>query len=280
MNQTIRLLTRRGSCRVYKDKKVPPAVIDHLIQAGIHAPTGGNLQPYSIIKIEKPAAIKKLAGLCGQKFLEKAPLHFLYCIDLHRLKRWARLENAPYTADRALRPFWIAFQDTVICAQSMCVAADAMGLGSVYIGPVFDKMAAFRRMCRLPKGVVPVVSLAVGYPAAKPPLRKRLAPEAVVHNEVYREMSDGELLAAYSAKYAGISEKLSPARLKIFKKTCGGAQGKAFAARCARDVEARGFFNMPQVGFGLHYKADLMLKNTPKQLRMLKASGLGWARRG
>ncbi len=276
MNQTLKLLTERGSCRAFKDQKVPRDVTRRLIEAGIHAPTGGNLQPYSVIRIEKPGAVRELAGLCGQKFMEKAPLHFVYCVDLHRLKRWAALQHAPYSADRALRPFWLAFQDTVICAHSMCVAAESLGLGSVYIGPAFDQMAAIRRMCRLPKGVVPVVSLAVGYPAARPPVRPRLAPEAVVHDEVYRELPDKELLAAYAEKYKGISEKISAERLAAFERTCAGAQGRAFARKCAKAARAAGYFNVAQLRFGLDYKADLMLRMTPKHLGMLKAAGLGW----
>lgn len=277
MNQTLKLLTVRGSCRAFKARRVPAAAVKQLLEAGIHAPTGGNIQPYSIIKIEKTPAIKKLAALCGQKFLEKAPLHFIFCVDLHRQKRWARLENAPYSADRALRPFWIAFQDTVICAQNLCVAADALGLGSVYIGPVFDSMAAIRKMCRLPKGVVPVVSLAVGYPALKPPGRAKLPAAIVAHSETYRKIPDKELLAAYAKKYAGRSEKISPAELKIFAKACAGAHGAAFAAKCVKAVRRSGRFNVPQITYGLHYKADEMLKNTAKQLRMLKAAGLDWA---
>lgn len=248
-----------------------------LLEAGIHAPTGGNIQPYSVIKIEKLAAIKKLAALCGQKFLEKAPLHFIFCVDLHRQKRWALLENAPYSADRALRPFWIAFQDTVICAQNLCVAADALGLGSVYIGPVFDNMAAVRKMCRLPRGVVPVVSLAVGYPALKPPGRAKLPAAIVAHDETYRRISDKELQAAYAKKYAGRSEKLSPDSLRTFSRACAGAHGSAFAAKCVKAVSRAGSFNVPQILYGLHYKADEMLKSTRRQLKMLKAAGLGWA---
>lgn len=276
MNATLRLLTDRASCRVFKDKRVPESVVEKVVEAGIHAPTGGNLQPYSIIKIQKPAAVKKLAKLCGQSFLAKAPLHFVFCIDLHRLKRWARLENAPYSADRSLRPFWIAFQDTVICAQNMCVATDALGLGSVYIGPVFDSMTQIRNMCKLPKGVVPVVSLAVGYPKVKPRRRKRLPAAILTHNEVYREPADKEFLAVFRKRYDGITQEITAKDLKTLADSCTAAQGASFAEKCLKDVKGRGNFNAAQIVFGLHYRAGRMLRNTPKQLRALKAAGLAW----
>jgi len=277
MNETLKLLTERGSCRVFKDKRVPATLVNKIIEAGIHAPTGGNLQPYSMIKIEKTAGKKQLAKLCGQSFLAKAPLHFIFCVDFHRLKRWAELEHAPFSADRSLRPFWIAFQDTIICAQNMCVAADALGLGSVYIGPVFDSMAAIRRMCRLPKGVIPVVSLALGYPVAKPPMRKRLGAAILAHNEVYRKIPDKELASAYSEKYKGISQEITAKGLRTFLKACNGAHCPAFASKSVKEAQARKYFNAPQVIFGLHYKADEMLAKTPKHLKMLKKAGLEWA---
>jgi len=51
-NQTMKLLIERASCRSFSDKKIAPDVLQLILEAGIHAPTGGNLQPYSIIKIE------------------------------------------------------------------------------------------------------------------------------------------------------------------------------------------------------------------------------------
>lgn len=277
MNSTLKLLTVRRSYRVFRDKRVPPAVVSQLIEAGIHAPTGGNLQPYSIIKVEKAASRKKLARLCWQDFLAKAPLHFIFCVDLYRQKRWARLEKAPYSADRALRPFWIAFQDTMICAQNLCVAADVLGLGSVYIGPVFDRMAEIRRMCRLPKGVVPVVLLAAGYPKVTPPLRKKLPARVLVHNETYRNMSDRGLLKVFREKYSGVTRELTPKGLKSLSSAARVANGPGFAQKCVADAKKRGAFNAPQIVFGLNYRADVLLKNTRKHLRMLAAAGLDWA---
>ena len=100
----------------------------------------------------------------------------------------------------------------------------ALGLGSVYIGLVFDNMARIRQMCKLPKGVVPVVSLAVGYPKVKPPRRKRLPATLLAHNEVYRDPADKELLAAFHKRYEGVTQELTGKDLKIFTGSCKTAQ--------------------------------------------------------
>ena len=54
-NETMRLLFKRASCRDYSDQEVSPEVLKAVLEVGTHAPTGGNLQPYSIIKIENEA---------------------------------------------------------------------------------------------------------------------------------------------------------------------------------------------------------------------------------
>lgn len=274
MGNTLELLFNRVSCRAFKQKKVPDNVIKKLLEAGIHAPTGGNLQPYSIIKIERQSAIDRLAELCGQKFMKTAPLHLVFCVDFHRLKRWAKSESAPFTADRSLRPFWIAFQDTVLCAQNLCTAADALGLGSVYIGPIFDRIEEIRKMCRLPKGVVPVVSLVIGYPSMRPAPRNRLDPKIVVHDEIYRKIGDDELFAAYSEKYRGFRKEISEEAMKTLYEACSEVHGRRFAERTAKAVKRSGYINRAQVYFGLNYRADKMLSNTPKQFKVLSKAGL------
>ena len=52
-NQTLQLLYERASCRSFTEEKIPPDILQQLLEAGIHSATGGNLQPYSIIKIEE-----------------------------------------------------------------------------------------------------------------------------------------------------------------------------------------------------------------------------------
>ncbi|MBU1469128.1 MAG: nitroreductase family protein [candidate division Zixibacteria bacterium] len=146
LNETIRLLHERSTCRSFEDKKIPEEVLQQILDAGIHAPTGGNLQPYSIIKVENVETSKRLGELCEQQdFIGTAPVNLIFCIDWHLLKRWAEIEYAAFTATISFRHFWISFQDTVIAAQNICIAADALGLGSVYIGSVLECLRSFAR---------------------------------------------------------------------------------------------------------------------------------------
>jgi FMN reductase [NAD(P)H] len=250
-----------------------------ILEAGTHAPSAGNLQPYSIIKIESPETRRKLAELCEQAFIGEAPINLIFCIDFHRLERWAELEAAPFTATSSFRHFWVSFQDTAMCAQNICTAADAMGLGSVYIGTVLEIFPQLREMLRLPKGVFPVVLLCLGYPRTKVEPRKKLGPNIIVLDEKYREIEDAGLLRAFSEKYSGKDDRkleINEERLNTIFQVCREVRGEDFAKKCVDRIRQNGHISSVQRYFGLHYRADRMPKGNMEYLRIMEASGFNW----
>ena len=275
-NATMKILMERASCRNFSRRSVSRRVISQILEAGTHAPTGGNLQPYSIIKIVSPRKRAKLAKMCGQSFMAKAPVHLLFCIDYHRLQRWAAIEIAPFSATSSFRHFWIGFQDTIIAAQNICTAADSLGMGSVYIGTLMEFIPETRLMFRLPKGVLPVVLLCLGYPATKLLVRRKLGVETVVHDERYREMSDRALKNAFQKKYPSVRLEVTKDRLKRIRTVCSRVHGSTFAEKCIQAIEQNGYINMAQRYFGLHYVADLMPTDNEVFIRTMKRSGFTW----
>ncbi len=247
-----------------------------VLEAGVHAPTAGNLQPYSIIRIENTETKQKLAKMCEQSFIGRAPVLLLFCLDLHRNQRWAELEVAPYTATSAFRHFWVSFQDTVICAQNICTAGDSVGLGSVYIGTVIDMPSKIQTMFKLPKGVFPVVLVCLGYPKKRHPRRSKLGVDTIVHQECYREMEDKELCEVFNKKYEGQELPLSKKRLETILKVCHTVHGAEFVEKCVSKIRTKGHINKAQYYFGLHYRADLMPRGNDKYVKIMQKSGFDW----
>jgi len=271
-NETIRLLYERASCRSFEDKDVSDDVLNSILKAGIHAPTGGNLQPYSIIKIRDDAVRKKLGKMCGQEFIGEAPVNLLFCLDWHRLGRWAELESAPYTAPDSFIHFWIGFQDVVIAAQNICTAVDALGLGSVYIGTIFDFIDDTRKMFDLPKGVLPVVLLSLGYPKHRPEPRKKLGLDMIVHDEKYRLPDDNKLLEAFGAKYP-VKPEITEERLEKIHNVVCRVQGSKAADECIEKIKERGYINFALRYFGLHYVADEMVSANEEYIGSIEKAG-------
>jgi nitroreductase len=275
-NETMRLLLQRASLRNFSDQPIAEETLRLILEAGNHAASGGNLQPWSIIKIQSAGTKKWLAENCGQNFIAAAPVDLIFCIDFRRIKRWAELAVAPFTADHSFRHFWIAFQDTIIAAQNICTAADALGLGSVYIGTIMEFFAGLKDRLQLPPGVFPVVLLCLGYPRSQPAPRKKLGVDVLVHDETYQDLPDEELLAAFTEKYDDRSFQITPERLETIEQVCREAHGQAFAEACIAHIKESGVISPIVHYFGLHYKANEMPLDNSNFLQTMEACGLRW----
>lgn len=275
MNSTMDLLHARATCRDFSDRPVADEILEAILEAGVRAPSGGNLQPYSIIVVRDKSTAQRLCVINeDQRFIADAPVNLLFCIDWHRSRRWASLYDAPFSADRSFRHFWISMQDTIIAAQNICIAAESAGLRSCYVGTVIESVPELRAMFRMPAGVFPVVLLSVGYPDAQ--LRRRLKfPQSVmVHHEAYQEPSDEQLLAAVDAKYQGKTFTANEERISGLAEVCRSVGGDELAQKCVDRVRADGVMNMAQYYFGAHYRADEMPEGNAAFVELLRAAGL------
>ena len=276
-NETVRLLHNRASIRTFTDRKIEPEVLDTIFEAGTHAPTGG-MQPYSVIKVEDPDTKQKIFEFdgVGQKQILNAPVDLVFCVDMRRNKRWAEIEVAPFTATSSFEEWWIAFQDACIFMHTVCVAAEAMGLGTVYIGTVYWYFDKLRELLGIPEGVFPVVLLCMGYPKGeKPNPRKKLPPRVVVHDEKYSDLPDWELIEALDEKH-GDQLKISDERLEAVRKVATAVHGAEFADRVLAKIRENGYVNMVQYLYCLAYVADDGVRNNERYLRLLKEAGFSW----
>jgi FMN reductase [NAD(P)H] len=276
-NETMKLLCERASCRSFVDKPIPEDVLNEIINAGIHGATGGNMQPYSIIKITSNTPKKRLVDECDmQNIVEKAPVDLLFCIDLRRIGRWAKACSAPYVADKSYRHFWIAFQDTIICAQNICTAADSLGLGSVYIGTVESCFMELKSVFNIPQGVFPVVLLCLGYPTKYPSPAKKLGIETIVHEETYKDLPVEKLIELYDEKYNGKTLPNSDTNLNTIYKVALDVGGKEYADEMISKIKEQGFVNMAQYYFGLHYMANWSAIGNKAFIDALVSYGFSW----
>jgi nitroreductase len=200
MNETIQTLLSHRTIRKYKNDPIPEPVLQDILQAAIRTSTTGNMQVYSIIVTtdpEKKGALHKFHF--SQQMVLEAPMLLTFCADFNRFNLWCRQRNAVPGYDNFLS-FFTAAIDALIASQNAAVAAEAHGLGICYLGTTTyqaDKLIGF---FDLPKGVVPVTTLVVGYPAEDPELTDRLPVEAVVHYEKYTDYSSEMIDQLYAEK--------------------------------------------------------------------------------
>ncbi len=68
MNQTIDELNKRKSVHVYEDREIEPEKVNTILYAACMAPTAGNQQLYTIIKVSDQKIKDELADACDRKY--------------------------------------------------------------------------------------------------------------------------------------------------------------------------------------------------------------------
>jgi nitroreductase len=193
------LLAHR-TIRKYKTSLVEEEMIRRILEAGCRASTTGNMQLYSII-ITRSEAGKKALAPChfNQPMVINAPLVLTFCADFNRFNKWCKLNNADHGYDNFLS-FVTAAIDAILVAQNVAIAAESEGLGVCYLGTTTYLAANIINVLKLPKGVIPVTTLTIGWPDENPEQIDRLPLDAIIHHEVYHDYSDDEIVSAYQEK--------------------------------------------------------------------------------
>ncbi len=224
------LLMKRRSVRNFKDQAVPKEIIEKLLNAANNAPTGGNIQPISIILIQEIESRHKLAEIVGnQPWVKNAPLSMIFCVDFNRVKRWAAINGTEFKGEKAFFHFLIAYADLMCAAQTVVLLAERYGLGSVYVGSIQINMDDARRYFSIPEYVLPLMVLSIGYPKSIPGNIPKLKRDVIAHKEQYRVASDDEITRAFEEKYGDFDGKdhkyFEKAFIEVIEADKQGAEG-------------------------------------------------------
>jgi len=187
VNRVIESLLSHRTIRAFRPARIDDAQLDAILEAGTRAAT--SFQPYSFLVIDDPEILEDVA-------MYNAPIAILVTIDVHRFGRYLELHGASKPTDS---PFYLlhAHWDALIALQNVVVAAESLGLGTVFIGRVHSM--DLRKPLGLPENVCPAGLVLIGHPTEPSPGRPRyrVPLEAVVHRNRYREPTDEELEAWY-----------------------------------------------------------------------------------
>lgn len=200
----------RRSIARFKSDEIPNDVLEKVLRAAARAPApGGSVlggyrgaQPYSIIVVrdrKRREQLKEMLSEGRKEAIVQAPVSLIFCVDTHRLNRWAET-NGGVPHFRGIGILWVALRAVYTAAQSALLAAETLGLGSQYIQEIVWQPYKTLEFFDLPKHVLPVAMIVMGYPAERPSIAPSLPLEALVHEETYHDPSDEEITRHYSDK--------------------------------------------------------------------------------
>ncbi len=209
-NDAIALLASHRSIRGYRSDALPDGTLETLIAAAQSAATSSNLQTWSVIAVtdpEKKAAIARLSA--GQKHIEQCPLFLAWIADTARNERLGAEEGVTLEVLPYLETFLVAAIDAALAAQNAVVAAESIGLSTVYIGAMRNNALEVAKILGLPQGTIGVFGLCVGYaaPGVANEVKPRLPQEAILFHDTYGTPNESKLRAAYDAKMAAFSAR-------------------------------------------------------------------------
>lgn len=150
--ETLKAMATRKSVREFTDEGITFEDIKKILTAGMSGPSCMNKRMWSFVVIRNKELLGKLSvanGLYAAP-LRGAALGILVCGDLERA-----LPEAP--------EYWVI--DASIATQNMVLAAQDLGIGSVWLGcwPCEDRVQEVKELMALPEKIVPHSILALGY---------------------------------------------------------------------------------------------------------------------
>ena len=164
----IKAIKTRRSIRKYIRKKIPNKTVNELIELGMNAPSAGNERPWYFIIINNYEILKKIPIFHPHSnMLKEASLAILICYDINLEKHKG-----------------MAVQDCAASTENILIAANAKGLGSVWLGiyPRQERMKGMIKLLNLPENIIPFSLISLGYPADNVVKERNIDLTRVHHN--------------------------------------------------------------------------------------------------
>eukprot|EP00933_Yihiella_yeosuensis_P077576 TRINITY_DN8814_c1_g1_i2.p1 TRINITY_DN8814_c1_g1~~TRINITY_DN8814_c1_g1_i2.p1 ORF type:complete len:344 (-),score=53.14 TRINITY_DN8814_c1_g1_i2:417-1448(-) len=196
-NEVLRVIATHRSIRKFQRKPVPDHVLAELIETAMRSSTNGNMQTYSMVVTQDEKARRALALIHDNNGISDAPVIVTFVSDWSRMTRWCKLRGGKPGYDN-FNAFLTGALDAMVCAQSLALAAESVGLGICFLGSTIWETHRLNLFFELPEHAHVVTSMMLGFPAEDPELRARLPATSHIHWEKYWSPTDQEILDYYA----------------------------------------------------------------------------------
>jgi len=164
MNDTLRTIAERYSCRDFADEPLTGAQIKAIVDAALASPSAVNRQPWHVIVVKDRSLIEEMDAE-GMAVLAAAEDKTGY--ERIRSRGGKVFYNAPCMLMVASDGSGYASMDCGILSQNVALAAHALGLGSVICGMAGIPLGGprgseFKKRLKFPEGYVFGIAILLG----------------------------------------------------------------------------------------------------------------------
>lgn len=193
-------IQNRTSIRKYSSREVSDELLNRLWEEAERTPTMGNLQLYSVVITRSEEGKKALAPAhFNQPMVTGAPVVLTICADYRRTTLWAENRKAHPGYDNILS-FMNAATDALLFTQTFCNLAEEEGLGTCFLGTTVYMPKMIIDTLKLPKLVMPVATITLGWPDEQPALSERLPLRSIIHQETFEDYTPEKIDDFYAEK--------------------------------------------------------------------------------
>ena len=193
-------ISTRKTIRKYTQQPISDELLNRLLEEASRTQTMGNLQLYSVVVTRLQEAKQALAPFhFNQPMVTQAPVVLTICADFRRVSDWCECRQAVPGYDNMLS-FMNAATDALLYCQTFCNLAEEEGLGCCFLGTTVYMPQMIIDTLQLPRLVVPVATITLGWPDEQPPLTDRLPLAAIMHNETYMDYTPESIDRFYAEK--------------------------------------------------------------------------------
>lgn len=192
----------RKSIRKYKVQTVSDDLLNNLLTKAERTQTMGNLQLYSVVVTRSQEMKQKLAPAhFNQPMVMGADVVLTFCADYNRTTQWA-LQRKAHPGYGNLLSFVNAATDALLYCQRFCDLAEEAGLGLCFLGTTIYQPKPIIEALHLPKLVMPIATITLGWPDEAPEPSERLPLSAIRHDETYQPITADTIDRDYAEKEA------------------------------------------------------------------------------
>lgn len=193
-------IQNRTSIRKYSSREVSDELLNRLLEEAERTPTMGNLQLYSVVITRSEEGKKALAPAhFYQPMVTGAPVVLTICADYRRTTLWAENRKAHPGYDNILS-FMNAATDALLFTQTFCNLAEEEGLGTCFLGTTVYMPKMIIDTLKLPKLVMPVATITLGWPDEQPAQSERMPLRSIIHQEAYEDYTPEKIDDFYAEK--------------------------------------------------------------------------------
>lgn len=190
----------RRSIRKYADKDVSEELLNSLLSEAGRTQTMGNMQLYSVVVTRTKEGKEQLAPAhFNQPMVTGAPVVLTICADFNRASTWCRQRKAEPGYNNFLS-FMNAATDALLYTQTFCNLAEEAGLGLCFLGTTVYMPQMIIDTLQLPKLVMPVATITLGWPDEHPAQTDRIPTDSYIHAETYHDYTPTDIDHAYQEK--------------------------------------------------------------------------------